>query len=39
MHVTLKETECADHGVCQPSVPVLAATAVMEKDGDPCTPR
>jgi poly(3-hydroxybutyrate) depolymerase len=25
-------------GVCQPSVPVLAATALMEKDGDPCAP-
>jgi poly(3-hydroxybutyrate) depolymerase len=24
--------------VCQPSVPVLAATAVMEADGDPCVP-
>jgi poly(3-hydroxybutyrate) depolymerase len=25
--------------VCQPSVPVLAAAAVMEQDGDSCTPR
>lgn len=25
-------------GVCQPSVPVLAAVAVMEKDGNPSTP-
>jgi poly(3-hydroxybutyrate) depolymerase len=24
--------------VCQPSVPVLAAAAVMEADGDPCVP-
>jgi poly(3-hydroxybutyrate) depolymerase len=24
--------------VCQPSVPVLAATALMEADGDPCVP-
>jgi poly(3-hydroxybutyrate) depolymerase len=24
--------------VCQPSVPVLAATAIMEADGDPCVP-
>jgi poly(3-hydroxybutyrate) depolymerase len=24
--------------VCQPSVPVLAAVAVMEADGDPCVP-
>ena len=24
--------------VCQPSVPVLAATALMEADGDPCAP-
>jgi poly(3-hydroxybutyrate) depolymerase len=24
--------------VCQPSVPVLAAAAVMETDGDPCVP-
>ncbi|HEX6002160.1 MAG TPA: polyhydroxyalkanoate depolymerase [Hyphomicrobiaceae bacterium] len=24
--------------VCQPSVPVLAAAAVMEMDGDPCVP-
>jgi poly(3-hydroxybutyrate) depolymerase len=25
-------------GVCQPSVPLLAATAVMEADDDPCAP-
>ena len=25
--------------VCQPSVPALAATALMEADGDPCAPR
>jgi poly(3-hydroxybutyrate) depolymerase len=25
--------------VCQPSVPVMAATAVMEADGDACAPR
>jgi poly(3-hydroxybutyrate) depolymerase len=25
-------------GVCQPSVPLLAATAVMEADDDPCSP-
>jgi poly(3-hydroxybutyrate) depolymerase len=25
--------------VCQPSVPVLAATALMEEDGDPAVPR
>jgi poly(3-hydroxybutyrate) depolymerase len=25
--------------VCQPSVPVLAATALMEADNDPCVPR
>jgi poly(3-hydroxybutyrate) depolymerase len=25
--------------VCQPSVPVLAATAIMEQDGDPAAPR
>ncbi|MBO0664189.1 polyhydroxyalkanoate depolymerase [Jiella sp. MQZ9-1] len=25
-------------GVCQPAVPVLMATAVMEKAGDPCAP-
>ncbi len=25
--------------VCQPSVPVLAATALMEADGDPCVPQ
>lgn len=25
--------------VCQPSVPVLAAVALMEEDGDPATPR
>jgi poly(3-hydroxybutyrate) depolymerase len=25
--------------VCQPSVPVLAAVALMEEDGDPCVPR
>jgi len=24
--------------VCQPAVPVLAATAIMEADGDPCVP-
>jgi poly(3-hydroxybutyrate) depolymerase len=25
-------------GVCQPSVPVLAAVSLMSADGDPCTP-
>ncbi|MEO9624743.1 MAG: polyhydroxyalkanoate depolymerase [Qipengyuania citrea] len=25
--------------VCQPSVPVFAATAIMNRDGHPCTPR
>ena len=25
--------------VCQPTVPVLAAVALMAEDGDPCTPR
>ena len=25
-------------GVCQPAVPVLIATALMEEDGDPCAP-
>jgi poly(3-hydroxybutyrate) depolymerase len=31
--------ECHVMGVCQPSVPVLAAVARMEAENDPCAPR
>jgi poly(3-hydroxybutyrate) depolymerase len=31
--------DCHVIAVCQPSVPVLAATALMEANGDPCAPR
>ena len=31
--------DCHVIAVCQPSVPLLAATALMEADNDPCAPR
>ncbi len=36
---TLFQGDVHVFAVCQPSVPVLAATALMEEDGDPCVPR